>query len=212
MPRRASGFVVARRERHSDHRTALGEDGRDSSDQSQGSQDHSSLGGVSRSEQRSRGHWTEPWRRNGECRHRPDLSAVPDGMGHRQGLRSLSPRHRQAARARREDRLGSAHPRGRRRDHRRNRNRSLVLPERSGAEAPQLPRALHRHRQFEASRHSAEHDHRHRGLHGVEGQHAHHQLPAALPSARQVDAGRGDSADRPAPDRQLRLRTSTSTG
>ena len=36
----------------------------------------------------------------------------------------------------------------------------------------------------------------HGRLHGAEGEHRHHQLPAALPSARQGDAGRGDSARR----------------
>ena len=38
-------------------------------------------------------------------------------------------------------------------------------------------------------RHSAELDCHERRLHRAEGEHAHHQLPAALPSARQGDAG-----------------------
>ncbi len=64
----------------------------------------------------------------------------------------------------------------------------------------------------DGARHPAELDRAHRRLHGAEGKHHHHQLPAALPSARQGDAGRGDSARRPHPDRQLRAATSTSTG
>ena len=53
-------------------------------------------------------------------------------------------------------------------------------------------------------RHPAELHRAHRRLHGAEGKHHHHQLPAALPSARQGDAGRGDSARRQHPDHQLR--------
>ena len=56
---------------------------------------------------------------------RPQLMEWAD----RQRLRPLSSRHRQAAAARREDLLGSAHSRGRRGDHERIGNRHLVLPE-----------------------------------------------------------------------------------
>ena len=50
----------------------------------------------------------------------------------------------------------------------------------------QLPRRLQRHRRFPArrARHTAQLDCLHRGVHGAEGEHHHHQLPAALPSAR----------------------------
>ena len=78
-------------------------------------------------------------------RPRQPPSAV-DGMGDRQGLRPVPAGHRQADRAGREDLVGSAHSRRRRRDHRRLRNRHLVLPEGRGAEEAQLPDRLHRHR------------------------------------------------------------------
>ena len=58
--------------------------------------------------------------------------------------------------------------------------------------------------QRELARHPAELDRAHRRLHGAEGEHAHHELPAALPSARQGDAGRSDSARRQHADHQLR--------
>jgi hypothetical protein len=54
------------------------------------------------------------------------------------------------------------------------------------------------------ARHSAELDRAHGRLLGVEGKHDHHQLPAALPSARQGDDGRSDSARRLVADRQPR--------
>ena len=49
----APGRLVPADERHPDHRAALGEDGRDSSDQPEGPQDRPSLDRVSRAEQRS---------------------------------------------------------------------------------------------------------------------------------------------------------------
>ena len=61
-----------------------------------------------------------------------------DGVGDRQGLRPVPRRHGQADSAGREDLVGPAPARGRRRDHRRLRNRHLVLSERSGAEEAQL--------------------------------------------------------------------------
>ena len=63
---------------------------------------------------------------------------------------------------------------------------------------------VHRAAAARVPRHSAELDRPHRRLHGAEGEHAHHQLPAALPPARQGDAGRSDPARRHQPDHQLR--------
>ena len=61
-------------------------------------------------------------------------------------------------------------------------------------------------------RHPAQLDRAHRRLHGAEGKHRHHQLPAALPSARQGDAGRSDSARRRRRRSSATSTTSTSTG
>ena len=120
--------------RHPDHRAALGEDGGDSSDEPEGPQDHSSLDRVSGAEQRSgsrqyrHGKWPGSPRRRQSRRPRQPPSAI-DGVGDRQGLRSVPAGHGQADRAGRKDLVGSAHSRGRRRDHRRLRNRNLVLQE-----------------------------------------------------------------------------------
>ena len=62
------------------------------------------------------------------------------------------------------------------------------------------------------ARHPAELDLAHGRLHGAEGEHHHHQLPAALPSARQGDAGRSDSARTAARRSSATSATSTSTG
>ena len=53
MPARASGRLVPADVRHSAYRAALGQDGRDSSDQLEGPQDHPSLDRVSGAERRS---------------------------------------------------------------------------------------------------------------------------------------------------------------
>ena len=71
-------------------------------------------------------------------------SSAADGVGHRQGLRPLHGGHRQADHAGREDLLGSAHPRRRRRDHERVGDRPVALSERPGADEAQLPDRLHR--------------------------------------------------------------------
>ena len=163
MPARAPGRVVAADERHPGHRAALGADGRDSSDQPQGPQDPASLDRVPRAEPDERRSGQHRHRRpaaRAGCRRQPRRPRQPpsaaDGMGDRQGLRPLPGRHRQADHAGREDLVGPAHPRGRRRDHRRLGNRHLALSERPGAEEAQLPDRLHRpqerHRRRSTSR------------------------------------------------------------
>ncbi len=122
-------------------------------------------------------------------------------------------RHGQADPAGREDLVGPAHSRRRRGDHRRVRDRHLVLPEGPGAEEAQLPRSASPGlRQRGVPRHPAELDRAHRRLHGAEGEHAHHELPAALPPARQGDAGRSDPARRQPRRSSATSATSTSTG
>ena len=211
----APGRLVPADVGHPAHRAALGQDGRDSSDQPEGAQDHSPLDRLPRAEQRSRRRQHRHRERPGPLRRRRRPREPPpaaDGVGDRQGLRPVPSGHRQAARAGREDLLGSAHSRGRRRDHRRLGNRHLVLQERRGAEEAQLPHRLHRHRSHEDARHPAELDGADRRLHGAEGERAHRELPAALPSARQGDAGRGDSAGRQRSRSSATSATSTSTG
>ena len=131
---------------------------------------------------------------------RPQLMEWAIGKGYdlfREGTGKL-------LRAGREDLVGSAPARRRRRDHGRLRDRHLALSERAGAEEAQLSGRLHRPAAARVRGHPAELDRAHRRLHGAEGEHAHHQLPAALPPARQGDAGRGDPARRQQPDRELR--------
>src|SRR6185295_3760502 len=62
----------------------------------------------------------------------------------------------------------------------------LAVSQGAGAEEAQLPYWLHRPQEARVPRHPAELDLAHRGLHGAQGEHAHHQLPAALPSARKA--------------------------
>ena len=156
MPARAPGRVVAADERHPDHRAALGEDGRDSSDEPEGAQDPAPLDRVPRAQPEQRRRRSTPARPAGAAaavdagRPRQPPSAA-DGMGDRQGLRPVPRRHRQADRAGREDLVGPAHPRRRRRDHGRLGDRHLVLPERPGAEEAQLPDRLHRPQERHAS-------------------------------------------------------------
>ena len=94
-------------------------------------------------------------RRRGQHRHRPAASArrcaaanVDDRVNRRpqlmewaigKGYDRYPDGTRQTHPAGREDRVGRAHPRGGRRDHRRLRARHLALSERSGAEEAQLP-------------------------------------------------------------------------
>jgi hypothetical protein len=68
-------------------------------------------------------------------------------------------------------------------------DRHLVLQEGRGAEEAQLSDRLHRDRSQPRTRHPAQLGRLQRRLHRAEGQHAHHELPAALPSARQGDGG-----------------------
>jgi hypothetical protein len=116
---------------------------------------------------------------------RPQLN----GVGDRQGLRPVPRRHGQADSAGRENLVGPASARGRPGDHVWIRDRHLVLSERSGAEEAQLSDWVHRTAQAGVPRHPAELDCLDGWLHGAEGEHAHHELPAALPPARQSDAG-----------------------
>ena len=203
MPARAPGRVVAPGQRDPDHRAALGEDGRDPAGQHPGPQDPAPLDRVSHPQPRERrrdqhvgtGRFSQ---RHAVGRRPRQPPAAADGVGHRQGLRPLHGRHRQADHAGREDLVGPAHPRRRRRDHERLGDRPVALSEGPGADQAQLPDRLHRPQERQRRpRHPAELDRLHRGLHRAAGEHAHHQLPAALPPARQGDAGRGDPARRP---------------
>ena len=151
-------------------------------------------------------HFLTRERRGGEPEHRsPDLglrflvagdgrprgaSSLTDGMGNRQGLRPLHGRHRQGDQARREDLVGPAHPRGWRSDYRRLDNRQVALPERPGAEEAQRPRPVQRPEERHGrSRHSAALSGAHRRRQRAAREHDHHERPAALPAARQGDAG-----------------------
>ena len=174
----------------------------------EGPQDRPPLDRLSRAERR-------PGR--GQHRHRQRAVAGPasprgpgepppaaDGMGDRQGLRPVPRGHRQADRPGREDLVGSAPARRRRGDHRRLRDRAVVLPEGPGAEEAQLPDRLHRAAQREFLDIPPNSIALHRRVHGAQREHADHQLPAALPPARQGDEGRGDPAGRQPRDHQLR--------
>ena len=93
MPARRPGRVVPADERHPDHRAALGEDGRDSSDQPEGPQGRASLDRVSRAEPdnvagREHRHRQRPV--GAAIARRPRQSPpAADGMGDRQGLRPV---------------------------------------------------------------------------------------------------------------------------
>ena len=111
----------------------------------QGAQDHASLDRLPRAEQRSRRGQHRARRTAATAgrdaddlvNRRPQLMEWAIGKGY-----DLYPAgHRQADAAGREDLVGSAHSRRRRRDHRRLRDRHLVLPEGPGAEEAQLPRS-----------------------------------------------------------------------
>ena len=138
----------------------------------------------------------------------PPINARPslDGMGHRQGLRPLHGRHGQVDQARTEDLAGTSTctPWAK---------RSPPVPTSASGSTRKGEEPKHRSyligftglkERLGRPRHPAELDHAHGRLHGAEGEHPHHQLPAAFPSARQGDAGRGDSAGRHDPGHQLR--------
>ncbi len=151
--------------------------------------------------------------RDGQPRRPRQPPPAADGMGDRQGLRPVPRRHRQAAPAGREDFVGPAPPRGRRRDHRAGRkSASGSIRKARSRRSAAIWSASPGLRKRKLARHPAELDRPHRRLHGAEGEHAHHQLPAALPPARQGDAGRSDSAGRQRRRSSATSATSTSTG
>ena len=89
----APGCLVPARERHPDHRAALGEDGRDAADHAAGPQDHAPRDRLSGAEQRSRcrEHRYRDRRGTSDRRRRSGQSpSAADGMGDRQELRHLS--------------------------------------------------------------------------------------------------------------------------
>ena len=140
---------MASGERHSGHRAALGPDGGDPSGQLEGRKilHHSIAYHILNPDNAAAvntGH-----RRPAPVRiaasaddlvnRRPQLMEWAIGKGYDR----YSGRHRQTDSARREDLVGPAHPRRRRRDHRRLRARHLALSERPGADEAQLPGRLH---------------------------------------------------------------------
>ncbi|MEZ5288156.1 MAG: hypothetical protein R2712_25835 [Vicinamibacterales bacterium] len=79
-------------------------------------------------------------------------------------------------------------------------------PEGPGAGEAQLPDRVHGPADPRLPGHPAQLGVAHRGLHGAQGERPHHELPAALPPAREGHAGRGHQARRQPPDHQLRRR------
>ena len=216
MPAQAPGRLVPPDERHPDHRAALGEDGRDSSDEPEGPQDRAPLDRVPRAQSTIRTRSTpapraagaRPSSRDDLVNRRPQIMEWAIGKGYdlfRDGTGKLIMPGEKISWDQHIHAVGEEITAGSEIGH-------LVLSERPGAEEAQLPDRLHRHRPARDARHPAELDRAHRRVHRAEGEHAHHQLPAALPSARQGDEGRSDPAGRRHRRSSATSTSSTSTG